>query len=191
MSLLKPPKYSLIIAPPQKGIEYVNKLKDELNSKIGWYHSRNSKAHITIVEFTADEDEVEKNIKLVTEIASQEIAIHLSFDGVSNYPNGAVFLKPDEATKKPLTDLMIRIQKNLNIKNSHKSKDPHISIGRKLSEDNVEIALKMFADVKLDFECANLVLRKFNSSKKQYDYFSEAFMFLGLQPKPDAQQSLF
>lgn len=191
MSLLEPPKYSLIIAPSQTGIGYVDKLKNELNSKIGWYHSRNSKAHITIVEFTADDDELEKIVKLIKEIANYEMPIHLSFDGVSNYPNGAVFLKPDEATKKPLTDLMIRIQKSLNIKNSHKSKDPHISIGRKLSEDNVEIALKMFADAKLDFECANLILRKFSPSKKQYEYFSEDFIFLGLPPKPDAQQNLF
>lgn len=184
-------KYSLVIAPTQKEIEYVNKLKDELNSKIGWYNSRNSKAHITIVEFTADEDELAEIIKHLKEIASYEKPIHLSFEGVGNYPNGAVFLKPDDITKPSLTDLMVGIQKGLNIKNSYKSKDPHISIGRKLNEENVGIALKMFANVKLAFNCTHLILRKYNANKKQYDYFSEDFIFLGLPPKPNPQQSLF
>lgn len=183
--------YSLVIAPSKVGIEYVAKLKDDLNTAIGWYNSRNSKAHITIIEFTADEDELEEIIKHIIEITSFEKPIHLSFEGVNNYPNGAVFLKPDELTKIPLADLMVRIQKALNIKNSYKSKDPHISIGRKLSEENVKTALDMFAKVKVDFDCSNLILRKFNTSEKQYDYFSEDFPFLGLPPKPNAQQSLF
>jgi 2'-5' RNA ligase len=191
MIILDSSKYSLVIAPPPSGIDYVTKLKDELNSKIDWYNSRNSKAHITIVEFTADEYELVYIIDQIKEVASYEKPMHLSFDGVSNYPNGAVFLKPDLATKVPLTDLMVRVQKKLNIKNSYKSKDPHISIGRKLSEENVGIALRMFANVKLAFDCNHLILRKFNTVKKQYDYFSEDFPFLGLPQKPNAQQSLF
>jgi 2'-5' RNA ligase len=177
MSILEPPKYSIVIAPPQ--------------IEIGWYNSRNSKAHITIVEFTSDEDELVYIIDHLKEIASYETPMHLNFDGVDKYSNGAVFLKPDVATKTPLTDLMVRIQKDLKIKNSYKSKDPHISIGRKLSEENVEIALKMFADVKLAFNCSDLILRKFNTVKKQYDYFSEDFIFLGMPQKPNPQQSLF
>jgi 2'-5' RNA ligase len=191
MSASANPKYSIVIAPPQAGIDYGAQLKDELNSKIGWYNSRNSKAHVTIIEFTADEDELVKIIAHLKEVASYEQPIDLSFDGVSSYPNGAVFLKPDEATKLLLTDLMINIQKKLNIKNSYKSKDPHISIGRKLSDENVEIALQLFANAKLDFYCTHLILRKFNPDRKQYDYFSEDFRFLGVEPKPEAQQSLF
>lgn len=183
--------YSVVIAPPLEEIEYVAQLKNELYSKIGWYNSKNSKAHITILEFTADDDELEEIIIEIKETASYENPIQLSFEGVSNYANGAVFLKPDETTKLPLTQLMARIQKKLNIKNSYKSKDPHISIGRKLSEENVEIALNMFANAKLEFNCDRLVLRKFNPDKKQYDIFSEDFKFIGILPKPDAQQSLF
>jgi len=183
--------YSVVIAPPQDGIEYVTKLKDELYAEIGWYNSRNSKAHITICEFTADDDELDKIIENLLEISSYEKPIDLSFNGVDNYPNGAVFLKPNQNTKTPLSELMIRIHKKLNLKNSYKSKDPHISIGRKLNEQNVEVALKMFAEVKLDFECKNLLLRKFNPKKKQYEKFSEEFPFLGTPPKPNSQQSLF
>lgn len=184
-------KYSIVIAPPQDGICYVDKLKNELNTKIGWYNSRNSKAHLTIIEFTADDYELEEVISALKKITSYENPLYLRFDGVDSYPNGAVFLKPDEAIKVPLTELMARIQKKLNIKNSYKSKDPHISIGRKLSEENVEIALEMFADANLEFTCENLVLRKFNPERKQYDKFSDDFKFLGVTPEQAAQQSLF
>ena len=191
MSLSEKLKYSIVIMPDKNGIEYVDKLKDDLNARIGWYNSRSSKAHITIIEFTSDKDELDEIITLLKEVASYENPFRLSFDGVSNYSNGAVFLKPDQATRVPLTELMIRIQKNTNIKNSYKSKDPHISIGRKLSAENVQIALKMFTEVKLDFKCGNLVLRKFDPVRKQYGIYSEDFKFFGELPKPDAQQSLF
>ena len=96
-------KYSIVIAPPQDGIDYVGQLKNELNTKIGWYNSRNSKAHLTIIEFTADEDELEEVKYALKRIASHENPVHLRFDGVDSYPNGAVFLKPDEETRAPLT----------------------------------------------------------------------------------------
>ena len=183
--------YSLVIVPSLEGIEYVTKLKDELFNVIKWYNSRNSKAHLTIVEFTAKEDDLNEIIENIKEIASHEKPLHLKFNGVGNYSNGAVFLKPHGETKITLTALMIRIQKELAIKKSYNSKDPHISIGRKLSSENVEKALKIFKDVNLDFDCENLVLRKFNFEKKQYDIFSADFKFLGKPPKQEAQQSLF
>lgn len=183
--------YSLVIEPSAQGIEYVTKLKDELFNEISWYNSRNSKAHLTIIEFTAKVDDLDEILENITQIASYEKPLHLNFKGVGNYSNGAVFLKPDDETKVSLAELMIRIQKQLNIKKSYNSKDPHISIGRKLSSENVEKALKMFSEAKLDFECKNLVLRKFNPEKKQYDYFSKDFPFVGKQSKPNAQQTLF
>lgn len=184
-------QYSIVILPPQEGIDYVTDLKNQLNAKIGWYNSRNAKAHVTICEFTADIDELPRIIDTLKEIASYENPRHLVFDGVSSYANGAVFLKPNEETKAPLTALMGRIQKNLGVTNLYKSKSPHMSIGRKMSEENVETALTMFADAKLDFNCSNIVLRKFNPAIRQYDVFREDFDFLGVEPQPIAQQSLF
>jgi len=184
-------QYSIVILPPKEGIDYVADLKNQLNKKIGWYNSRNAKAHVTICEFTADIDDLEDIIKDLKEIASQEVPHRLVFDGVDSYANGAVYLKPDAQTKVPLTALMSRVQKNLNVTNQYKSKSPHMSIGRKLSEENVAIALNMFANAKLDFYCSNLVLRKFNPKIRQYDPFRDDFNFLGLPRKAEAQQSLF
>ncbi|RZL39646.1 MAG: 2'-5' RNA ligase family protein [Pedobacter sp.] len=184
-------KYSIAIITDDAGTDYVNVLKDQLFKKIGWYHSRNSKAHITISEFATNEDELQRIVKHLKEIAGHENPIHLNFDGVDSYPNGAVFLAPDDTSKSPFIDMMKRIQSNLKITKSYNSKDPHLTIARKLNDENVEIALKMFGNVKLDFNCANVVLRKFNPEIKQYEIFSTDFPFLGLPPKPVAQTSLF
>ncbi len=183
--------YSIVIMPDDDGIKKVKEWKDDLKTKIDWYNSSNSKAHITISEFLADEDEIIDIINHLKEIASYESPIHLNFEGVSSYPNGAVFLAPDKPTKETLTDLMKRIQKNLNIKKSYHSKDPHISIGRKLSDEKVAIALRMFEEARLEFACPSIVLRKFNPVKKQYDILPDEFPFLDLPEKPQAQQSLF
>ncbi|WP_165501786.1 2'-5' RNA ligase family protein [Pedobacter frigiditerrae] len=177
--------------PQEEGVVCVDEYKNALYTKIGWYNSRNSNAHITISEFVIDEGEIVDIINHLKEIASYENPIHLNFEGINSYANGAVFLKPDEPTKSILTDLMKRIQKNLNIKKSFHSKDPHISIGRKLTKENVTIALEMFKEAKLEFDCTSIVLRKFNPVKKQYDVLPNEFKFIGLPPKPLAQQSLF
>lgn len=185
--------YSIVIMPDDDGIKKVKEWKDDLKTKIKWYNSSNSKAHITISEFLADEDEIVDIINHLKELASYEKPTHLNFEGTSSYSNGAVFLAPDKPTKGTLTGLMTRIQKNLKIKKSYHSKDPHMSIGKKLTGENVAVALEMFKEVKLDFDCASIVLRKFNPKErvKQYEIQSENFPFLGLPPKPPAQQSLF
>lgn len=191
MILSAKPQYSIVILPPQDEINYVADLKNQLNEKIGWYNSRNAKAHITICEFTADLDELDHVVMNLKEIVRSETPRHLVFDGVDSYANGAVYLKPTLQTKVPLTELMVRVQKNLGITNLYKSKAPHISIGRKLSAENVAIALKMFENAKLNFNCTHLVLRKFNPNIKQYEVFLEDFDFLGLSCKQKAQQMLF
>jgi 2'-5' RNA ligase len=186
--------YSIVIMPDDNGIKKVKDWKDDLKAKINsWYNSYNSKAHITISEFLADEDEIVGIIDHLKEIAGYENSIHINFEGVKSYPNGAVFLAPDEPTKNTLSDFMKRIQKNLNLKKSYHSKDPHMSIGRKLNEKNVAIALEMFKEARLEFDCTSIALRKFNPNEgvKQYEIQSENFPFLGLHPKPPAQQSLF
>jgi len=183
-------KYSVVITPDDEGTLYVDGLKDELFSEIGWYNSRSSKAPVTICEFFANEQKLNAVVRKLKEIACFEKPIYLNFEGVDSYPNGAVFIKPTEDTKAPLKELMVRVQKQLNIKTSYKSGDPHISVGRQLRTENVQIASKMFEDAKLSFNCSNIVLRKF-IGEKQFELFSTDFPFLGLPPKPDAQTSLF
>lgn len=47
--------YSLAFMPNAAIIEKVKLMKLDLANKIGWFHSKNALAHITITEFTIDD----------------------------------------------------------------------------------------------------------------------------------------
>ncbi|WP_431242086.1 hypothetical protein ACQ9BO_19415 [Flavobacterium sp. P21] len=51
--------YSVVIHPSDNGIDSVKVMKDYLKSKIGWFNSCNSVAHITICEFKIDESQLD------------------------------------------------------------------------------------------------------------------------------------
>ncbi len=186
-------KYAVVIMPPLSEIEYVRKLKEELNAAIGWYHSKNAEAHISILEFQATETEIIKIIHHLRKVASYEREMHLAFDGVGQYLNGAVFLKPTDTCKAPLVAVMKRVQEYLhnNIKLTGKSNDPHLSIGRQLNDEQKAVALSMFADASLNFKCSGFTLRKFDRSKRQYQVHTSDLVFSAAPRKPPAQQSLF
>jgi hypothetical protein len=183
--------YSLVVRPPSEGLDYVNTLKKQLFNRIGWYHSCNAEAHMSILAFQATEVELINVIRQLRETVSYEREISLAFEGVGNYSNGAVFLKPSETCKSSLVALMKRIHGCLPIKLTERSSDPHISIGRQLNAEQVRTALEMFEDAALCFQCSNLVLRKFNDEVRQYDVYEDGFNFLDKPPLPKPQLSLF
>ena len=65
----------------------------------------------------------------------------------------------------------------------------HISIGRKLHPEDIEIAQDLFEEVSLNFLCEKIAIRKFNDEKGQYEVIYE-FCFLGNPPK-QGQLSFF
>ncbi|WP_348811050.1 hypothetical protein [Flavobacterium maritimum] len=46
-------QYSLAIYPPEAVIVLIKSMKEQLATKVGWFHSKNSVGHITICEFKA------------------------------------------------------------------------------------------------------------------------------------------
>lgn len=62
---------------------------------------------------------------------------------------------------------MKRVLTGLPIQTDVKSAEPHISIGRKLTEEQVLLALKNLY-IHFSFRCDTLLLRKFDKNKKQY-----------------------
>ncbi len=47
-------KYSVVFHPSETVIEAVKEFKEQLSTKIGWFPSKNSLAHVTICEFEYD-----------------------------------------------------------------------------------------------------------------------------------------
>ena len=162
-------KYSVVFHPSETVIEAVKKLKEQLSAKIGWFPSKNSLAHVTICEFEY-EDETYENIKSrIANYCRYQNSFGVTFNAFGNYTNGAFFISPDTESKNKMAEIMKEIPKQIQFPVSHKSTEPHISIGRQLSAEQLKEAYNMFQEINLNFTCEGITIRIFNPERKQYD----------------------
>lgn len=183
-------KYSVVFYS-KTVIEPVKEFKDLLKSKINWYNSCNSEAHITICEFTIEESELKKVKQKLSDICDTFTPFQVYLDQFGSYENaGAFFIAPTEDSKNNLKPIMKKIQESLRLLKLEKSKDPHMSIGRKLTPENLKIASQLFTTINIDFLCQEIVLRELDPIKKQF-FIIDTFPF-GSNPQPElVQGSLF
>ena len=184
-------KYSVAIYPSPEVIDSVKIMKDYLKSKIDWYNSCNSTAHITICEFTIDESEIEKYKQKLFKICDTFTPFQAYLDHFGAYDNaGAFFIAPNEDSKNLLKPILKKVQETLKPLKLKKSDDPHMSIGRKLTPENLKIASQLFTTIDIDFLCCEIVLRELDPLKKQF-FVIETLPF-GSNPQPELiQGSLF
>ncbi|PXY40834.1 2'-5' RNA ligase [Flavobacterium cheongpyeongense] len=184
-------KYSVAIYPSEEVIEAVKTMKDYLKSKINWYNSCNSTAHITICEFTVDDSQIDTYKQKLFKNCDRLIPVQVNLDHFGYYDNaGAFFIAPDEDSKNSLRLVMKKVQETLKPLNLKKSDDPHMSIGRKLAPENLKIASQLFTTIDIDFLCYSIVLRELDPVKKQF-FVIDTFEF-GNNPQPEfVQGSLF
>lgn len=182
--------YSVAIYPPENVIDSIKTMKEQLAAKIGWFNSKNSVAHITICEFKITENELEKIKLKLLKICDSFSTFHVNLNHFNTYENGAFFIAPNEESKMNLKPILKKTQEALHLSNLKKSNDPHISIGRRLTPENLEIASQLFTTIDVDFICNNIVLREFDPIKKQF-FVINHFPF-GNNPQPELiQGSLF
>ena len=182
--------YSIAIYPPEDVIDSIKTMKELLASKIGWFNSKNSVAHITICEFKITEKELARIKTKLLKICDSFIPFHVYLDHFGTYENGAFFIAPNEESKVNLKPIMKKAQDALILSNLKKSNDPHISIGRRLTPESINIATSLFTSIDIDFLCNTIVLREFDPVKKQF-FVIDHFPF-GDNPQPELiQGSLF
>ncbi len=171
-------------------VEPVKKLKDFLRSKIDWYNSCNSEAHITICEFTIDESKLDSIKQKLAKISDTFTPFQVNLDHFDSFPNaGAFFIGVNDDSKNHFVPIMKKIHETLKSL-KHKSDNPHLSIGRKLTPENLKIASELFTTIDLQFECNEIVLREFDPIVKQF-FVIDSFKF-GSNPEPEfIQGSLF
>ncbi|MFB9076032.1 2'-5' RNA ligase family protein [Flavobacterium procerum] len=184
-------KYSVAIYPSQEVHDAVKTMKDYLKSKIDWFNSCNSAAHITICEFSIDDSEIDKYKQKIFKVCDTFIPFQVHLDHFGSYDNaGAYYIAPDENSKNALKPIMKNLQESLKPLKLKKSEDPHMSIGRKLTPENLKIASQLFTTIELNFFCNEIVLRELDPIKKQF-FVIDTFPF-GNNPKPEfVQGSLF
>lgn len=184
-------RYSIVIQPSNSVIEEVKQMKELLASRIGWYNSKNSLAHITVNEFEQGEIELvnikSKLTKITTYLKSQEV----HFTSFDVFPNGAFFLKPNVASRHYLKEIMTLVHQKFPYPTNIKSYEPHISIGRRFQPKNIEIAKSLFSkNPNISFTCDTIALRCFNEQRKQFDVIA-TFSFLGEESQDGVQGLLF
>ena len=172
-------------------VEPVKKLKDFLRSKIKWYNSCNSEAHITICEFTVDESQLDSIKHKLFKISDTFTPFQVSLDHYNSYPNsGAFFIAPNKHAENNLKPIMKKIHQVFKSLKLKKSDEPHMSIGRKLTPENLKIASELFTTIHLNFLCNEIVLREYDPIVKQF-FVIDTFNF-GSNPQPELiQGSLF
>jgi len=89
-----------------------------------------------------------------------------------------------------MTEIMKEIPKQIQFPVSHKSTEPHISIGRQLTKSQLKIAYNLFETVDLNFICEGITIRIFNPERKQYDVL-ETIPFLSEMEPEKEQLTLF
>ena len=183
-------KYSVAIYPSQDVIDAVKTMKNYLKSKIDWYNSCNSVAHITICEFTIDESQIDKYKQKLFKVCDTFESFPVYLNHFDSYEAGAFYIAPNEDSKTNLKPIMKKTQDALQLSSVKKSNDPHISIGRRLTPENLKIASQLFTTIDIDFLCTEIVLREFDPVIKQF-FVIETFPF-GSNPQPELiQGSLF
>ncbi len=105
-------KYSVAIYPSQDVIDSVKTMKDYLKSKIDWYNSCNSTAHITICEFTIDESEIEKYKQKLFKVCDTFTPFPVNLNHFGSYDNaGAFYIAPNEDSTTNLKVILQKLRK--------------------------------------------------------------------------------
>ena len=150
-------KYSVAIYPSQDVIDSVKTMKDYLKTKIEWYNSCNSVGHITICEFTFDDSQIDKYKQKLFKICDTFTTFPVYLNDFGSYENaGAFYITPNEDSKNNLKPIMKKVQESLKPLKLKKSDDPHMSIGRKLTPENLKIASQLFTTIDIDFLCKEI-----------------------------------
>ena len=85
---------------------------------------------------------------------------------------------------------MKEIPKQIQFPVSHKSSEPHISIGRQLNVNQIKEAYNMFQEINLNFICDGITIRIFNPDRKQYDVLETIPFLSEIEPEKE-QLTLF
>ena len=178
--------YSLVIHPPEEILALVKSMKDQLATEVGWYNSKNSVGHITICEFKATETAIETIKKQISKLCDLLVPVAVHLNEFGSFPNGAFFIAPENDSKKDLKRIMKHFNKSIQVADIKKSDNPHLSIARRLSPENLLKANQLFTEIDLNFVCDSVILRQFDEKVKQF-FVIDTFRF-NSNPQPEVIQ---
>jgi 2'-5' RNA ligase len=173
--------YSLAIMPPPPIDEEVSDFKKQLRNAIGKsYGSANADGHISLDGFDAAEADYPLILAEYTRLVSQLTPFLLNFSGFADFDRtnfSAFYIKPTDESSNAIrerTQLIMKgfdkkFKKQYMQKWADESKNPHMSIGRRLTREWIGLAYSLFTEYEAGFLCDSFAIRKYNEKRRQYD----------------------
>lgn len=196
----EPVRYSIAIRPSQEIIDKVKEMKSELKKAVGgFFNSVNSEAHISLFEFHAYERDYHLLLKMFRSIAEGLHPFEIEFNGFNHFPaNGAFYVEPTLASSKAIIERCNQFKQDANSKTLKDYTEgwtelfgkPHMSIGRRLPPEWIEIAYSLFKEYDAQFLCESIAVRKFNGERRQFDVI-DTLPMLGKGSSSPVQLGLF
>ncbi|MDR6806082.1 2'-5' RNA ligase [Dyadobacter sp. BE34] len=173
--------YSLAIMPAPPIAEEVRGFKSDYRSAIGKsYGSANADGHISLDGFDAAEADYPLILAEYTRLVSQLTPFHLNFSGFGDFDRAnfsAFYIKPTDESSNAIRERTQTIMKGFDKKFkkqymqkwADESKNPHMSIGRRLTREWIALAYSLFTEYEAGFLCESFAIRKYNEKRRQYD----------------------
>ncbi|MEO6287638.1 MAG: 2'-5' RNA ligase family protein [Dyadobacter sp.] len=174
-------QYSLAIMPSQEIAQQVVDMKQLLKASIGKsYGSANAEAHVSLDGFEAEEENYPAILaeyqRIVAGLAPFEI-VFSDFGDFDHANFSAFYIKPTdqscdairERTGAVMKTFDKKLKKQFIRKWADESKNPHMSIGRRLTREWIAMAYSIFNTYEANFTCDSFVIRKFVEKKRQYE----------------------
>ncbi|WP_439556709.1 2'-5' RNA ligase family protein [Dyadobacter sp.] len=191
--------YSLAIMPSTEILLEVAEMKQQYRIAVGRsYGSANAEAHISLDGFEADENDYPYILAEYRRIVSELHPFDIRFSGFGDFDRGnysAFYIKPtieSAALIRERSGVVVKsfdkkIRKQYMQKWADESKNPHMSIGRRLSREWIGLAYSIFREYEASFHCNAFAIRKYNEKRRQYDVVD----LLPLLGAPAVQLDLF
>ena len=175
-------EYSVAICLPPEAEQIVAGLKDRLAQEIGWYPSRDSRAHITICHFFADGAQLERWKAYVATFCSNQKPFEIVLDHVAQFrDSNTIYLALDKSSQQLTAAMMKAFNKGAKFQDKKTTSRPHVTIGRSIQKDKMERAQALFRNESFDirFVSKEICIRKLNHDKGQYDILKPSFPLEG------------
>lgn len=106
----------------------------------------------------------------------------------SSESSKAIFILPNKIGDEIFKKLLTKIRKQ--IKEDGNKSNAHLTIGRKLKPEQLKKSEDIFHDIKFDFHCNKIALRRLNEDIRQFEII-QIFPFHGKSCKETTEQLFF
>ena len=167
--------------PPPPIAEEVRGFKSDYRNAIGKsYGSANADGHISLDGFDTAEADYPLILTEYTRLIAPLTPFQLNFSGFADFDRAnfsAFYIKPTEESSNAIRERTQAIMKAFDKKFkkqymqkwADESKNPHMSIGRRLTREWIALAYSIFTEYEAGFLCDSFAIRKYNDRRRQYD----------------------